>query len=141
MVEQCPPVSHNYSIRNNNWFHIQITGTVAYYDSWFFFYHQQLSYGTPLSTRTISSNLNDFYNPNLVESSICKCLRCAYSYEDSLHFFFHCQYYNPQRISLLRYINDHDIPKDIYSVLNGNDCRPTCISLRKYVIFFIKFIN
>lgn len=89
-----------------------------------------------MSTRTISSNLNDFYNPNLVESSTCKCLRCAYSYEDSLHFFFHCQYYNPQRISLLRYINDHDIPKDIYSVLNGNDCRPTCISLRKYLIFF-----
>lgn len=33
MVEQCLPVSHNYSLRNNNLFHIPITRTIAYYNS------------------------------------------------------------------------------------------------------------
>lgn len=33
MVEQCLPVSHNYSLRNNNLFYIPITRTVAYYNS------------------------------------------------------------------------------------------------------------
>lgn len=47
MVEQCLPVSHNYSLRNNKLFHIPITRTVAYYNS---FVHQQLSYGTLCQT-------------------------------------------------------------------------------------------
>lgn len=33
MVEQCLSVSHNYSLSNNNLFHIPITRTVAYYNS------------------------------------------------------------------------------------------------------------
>lgn len=81
--------------------------------------------------RNFSNNPNaDLYNHNLVESS--KCLRCGYSYEDSFHFFFHCQCYNPQRNSLFRYMSDHDIPKDINIVLHGYDCQ----SLSENMSFF-----
>lgn len=78
-----------------------------------------------------SSNLNAaLYNHNLVESS--KYLRCGYSYEDSYHFFFHCQLYNTQRNSLFRYMSDHDIPIDINILLHGYDC----LSLAENISYF-----
>lgn len=171
MVEQCLPVSHNYSLRNNNLFHIPITRTVAYYNSFLpstvklwntlpnslksatsiAKFKQGVQNNNPVDKiksklynhgqrnlnilhcqlRNISSNLNaDLYNHNLVESS--KCLRCGYSYEDSFHFFFHCQFYNSQRNSLFRYMSDHDIPIDINILLHGYDC----LSLTENISFF-----
>ena len=86
--------------------------------------------------RNFSSNLNaDLFNYNLVDSP--KCLKCGYCFEDSVHFFFQCPCYDFARNILITYMSDHDIPRDVSTVLSGYDCLP----LRENMLFFDQVHN
>ena len=70
---------------------------------------------TRLRTNCSSLNLDLFWR-NISDSPLCQCG----SIENAQHYFFHCKYYQIQRIELLNTVSQYRIPS-LSLLLYGND--------------------
>ena len=67
--------------------------------------------------RTNCSSLNlDLFLRNISDSPLCRCG----SVENAQHYFFHCRYYQVQRIELLNSVLQYQTPS-LSLLLHGND--------------------